>query len=378
MARAKCRVCSEPMPATPRLLYRDMPPAAQAFADEAAVARDRGVDLALYQCDACGLVQLTCPPVPYHREVIRATAYSGEMRTFRKNQFADWVKRHALTGRRVIEIGCGRGEYLSLLQAAGVAAHGLEHGAGSVRECRRQGLNVRRGYLTRRTPRLPEAPFDGFAALNFLEHWPDPVGSLIAVGRNLADGAVGLVEVPSFDMVVAKGMFSELCTDHLLYFTEETLCFALQRSGFEVLSCRSVWHDYILSAEVRKRPSANLDSLEQHRKHVATELRRFIGGFPSGQVAVWGAGHQAQAVISLTGIAADIRYIVDSAPFKQGKFTPASHVRVVAPETLNTEPVQAVIVMAASYCDEVAEYLRRRFDPALTVVTLRDHGLEAA
>jgi SAM-dependent methyltransferase len=369
MARAKCRVCSEPMPATPRLLYRDMPPAAQAFADETAMAHDRGVDLALYQCDACGLVQLTSPPVPYHREVIRATAYSGEMRTFRENQFADWVERNALAGRRVIEIGCGRGDYLS--QAAGVAAHGLEHGASSVRECRQQGLNVRRGYLTRRTPPLPEAPFDGFATLNFLEHWPDPVGSLIAVARNLADGAVGLVEVPSFDMVVAKGMFSEL-------FTEDTLRFALQRSSFEVLSCRSVWHDYILSAEVRKRPSTNLASLEQYREHVATELRRFIGGFPAGQVAVWGAGHQAQAVISLAGIASDIRYIVDSAPFKQGKFTPASHVRVVAPETLNTEPVQAVIVMAASYCDEVAAHLRRRFDPTLTVVTLRDHGLEAA
>lgn len=58
--------------------------------------------------------------MPYYREVIRAAAYSPEMRAFREAQFTDWVQRYGLAGRRVLEIGCGRGEYLTLLQKAGL------------------------------------------------------------------------------------------------------------------------------------------------------------------------------------------------------------------------------------------------------------------
>ena len=76
------------------------------------------------------------------------------------------------------------------------------------------------------------------------------------------------------------------------------------------------------------------------------------------------------------GITPSIRYVVDSAPFKQGKFTPATHLPVVPPATLNTDPVEAVIVMAASYSDEVAGIIARDFGGRLKVAILRENGLE--
>lgn len=374
--RSRCRVCSEPLPGAPRLHYREMPCAAQNFPDDATVASDRGCDLELFECEACGLLQLSGAPVPYYREVIRATTYSPEMRAFREAQFADWAQRYGLAGRRVLEIGCGRGEYLMLLKKAGLDARGLEAGTASLRACRAAGLQVTRGYLTRRSVMLPGAPFDAFASFNFLEHWPDPVGSLRALMRNLADGAVGLVEVPNVDMILRQGLFAEFIADHLLYFTEDTLRFTLSRAGFEVLNCRAVWHDYILSAEVRKRAPLDVGRLEARRVAITDALHAFIARFPARQVAVWGAGHQALAMIALAGIGAELCYIVDSAPFKQGRFSPASHLPIVAPETLKAEPVQAVIVMAASYSDEVAAILRRDHDPSLAVAILREDGLE--
>lgn len=312
----------------------------------------------------------------YYREVIRAAAYSPEMRAFREAQFAEWARRYALAGRRVLEIGCGRGEYLTLLNKVGLDAHGLEAGTASLRACRAAGLQAVRGYLTRRSGMLPGAPFDAFASFNFLEHWPDPVGSLRAIGRNLAHSGVGLVEVPNVDMILRQGLFSEFIADHLLYFTEDTLRFTLHRAGFEVLTCRAVWHDYILSAEVRKRAPLDVGPLEARRLAITDALRAFIARYPAGQVGVWGAGHQALAVIALAGIARDLRYIVDSAPFKQGRFSPASHLPIVAPTTLFAEPVRAIIVMAASYSDEVAAILRRDYDPAMAVAILREDRLD--
>lgn len=374
--REVCRVCGEVLFSTPLLHYRNMPFAAQGFPDSVMLAQDRGVDLVLRQCSSCGLVQLLDPPVPYYREVIRAAAFSESMRKFREAQFADWVRRYQLIGRRVIELGCGRGEYLSLLQVMGVQASGLEYADVAVEDCRAHDLAVTRGYLSQRTQRLCGAPFDAFITLNFLEHWPDPVASLRGIWHNLGQQGVGLVEVPNFDMIIRQGLFSEFIADHLLYFSKDTLCFTLQRSGFDVLECRSVWHDYILSAEVRKRVPLDIGHLEQRRVAIAGALHAFIGRFPAGQVAIWGAGHQSLAVIALAGIAPDIRYIIDSAPFKQGRYSPATHLRIVDPDTLWSEPVRAVIVMAASYSDEVAKILRNRFSTELVVAVLRNDGLE--
>ena len=81
-------------------------------------------------------------------------------------------------------------------------------------------------------------------------------------------------------------------------------------------------------------------------------------------------------MLALAELGGKVRYVVDSAPFKQGKFTPATHLPVVPPDALRSDPVEAVIVMAASYSDEVAGLLRRDFPTGLKVAILRDHGLE--
>src|SRR5205823_4435007 len=135
-------------------------------------------------------------------------------------------------------------------------------------------------------------------------------------------------------------------TDHLLYFTRETLATTLSLAGFEVLEQTEVWHEYILSATVRKRAPHDLSALGETRLAMQRELDEYVRRFPEKRVAIWGAGHQALALIALMNLGGAIRYVVDSAPFKQGRFTPATHLPIVPPDTLRTDPVSAVIVMA--------------------------------
>jgi SAM-dependent methyltransferase len=372
----QCRVCGNPFFPRPLLRYRNMPRAAQFLPDTASLHRDRGVNLTLCQCAGCGLVQLNNEPVPYYREVIRAAAFSAQMKAFRQKQFAGFVKRHSLHRKKVIEIGCGRGEYLELMNAQGVKAYGLEHSRAAVAACRKNGLNVSAGFVGGRGKRLRGAPFDAFFILNFFEHLPDPNALLRGIARNLVDGGVGLVEVPNFDMILGKKLFSEFIADHLLYFTGATLRSTLAMNGFEVLDCRAVWYDYILSAVVKKRKAADLSAFGRQKARLRADAVRFLRRFGPKQVAVWGAGHQALAMLALTGLSRHIRYVVDSAPFKQGKYTPATHVPIVAPGALRSDPVKAIIVMAASYSDEVAEGIRQRFGNEMHVAILRDYGLQ--
>jgi len=373
-----CRVCGGALFDEPLARYADMPRAAQELPEAADLADEAGVDLEVRQCGACGLVQLASEPVPYYREVIRAAAVSDVTRQAKAEQFAGFVDEYGLRGKRIVEVGCGRGEFLSLLQPLDVEAYGVESSERAAAECAAAGLRVMQGYPGGSRGAWDNGPFDGVLLLMFLEHMPEPGAALRAIADNLVDGAVGLIEVPNFDMVVRQTLFSEFVGDHLLYFTAATLRTTLEINGFEVQGVDELRDGYVLSAIVRKRGRLDISGFREEQQRLTTELQTYLTGFGARRVAVWGAGHQAFATIAMTGIASEIRYVVDSAPFKQGRFTPATHLPILAPEALRTDPVDAVIVMAASYSDEVAGIVREQFGPGLSVVILRENRLEPA
>ena len=374
--RNKCRVCRHDFFEEPLLRYENMPRAAQFLPDAESLERDKGVDMEVCQCSGCGLVQLSNDPVPYYKEVIRAAAFSEEMKDFRMKQFDSFVQEFSLKGKKVIEIGCGRGECLSIMQQFGIEAYGLEHSEESVMHCVRNGLRVSKGFVENSADRLDDAPFDAFFILNFIEHLPDLNSTLSGICNNLADNAIGLVEVPNFDMILRNRLFSEFIGDHLFYFTMETLTATLKLNGFDIIDCREIWHEYIISVIVKKREQMDLSHFNKYQAQLKNEIEEYISHFKDNKVAIWGAGHQALAIISLMNLAGKIRYVVDSAPFKQGKYTPATHLPIVSSAALDSDPVDAIIVMAASYSDEVVRIIRQKFAGNMNIAILRNFGLE--
>ncbi|MBF0382826.1 MAG: methyltransferase domain-containing protein [Magnetococcales bacterium] len=371
-----CRVCGGRLNTDPVLCLQNMPKAAQFFPDKTTLADETGCDLEVCQCSSCNLIQLNSQPVHYYREVVRASAYSQEMEKFRLQQFEKFVAEHDLRNKKGIEIGCGRGEYLKLLNKVGVDSHGLEFSQDSVNQCHKDGYKVFQGFIDDEDYELSKAPFTSFFILNWLEHLPNPQQLLRGVANNLTNDGIGLVEVPNFDMILANNLFSEFINDHLFYFTKETFSQLLSISGFEVVECNSIWYNYILSATVKKRSPTDFRVLAKFQNRINSEIKQYLDRFSGKKVAIWGAGHQALAVIALLQLQDKICYVVDSAPFKQGKYTPASHLPIVAPQELDKDPVAAIIVMAASYSDEVANIIKERFAGTIDVAILRDNGLE--
>jgi hypothetical protein len=235
---------------------------------------------------------------------------------------------------------------------------------------------VSKDYLEKENQILKNFPFDSFLILNFLEHIPNIRSFLKGIWNNLSEEAIGLIEVPNFDMMLRKKLFSEFTTDHLYYFTKDTLISTLNINGFEVIECKEVWYDYILSVVVRKRKTININDFSISQNNITNELNLFINKYKHGNVAIWGAGHQALALIALSGIKDKIKYVIDSAEFKQGKYTPATHIPIVSPDILKSEPVNAIIVMAASYSDEVVRIIQEKYNDKIDISILRDFGLE--
>ena len=371
-----CRLCGGTCQLPALLSYPESPRSAQGFLDSPQDV-DVVVDLLIYQCGDCGLVQHDLDPVGYYRDVIRAIAFSQEMAQYRLGQLSAWISRRELTDKRVLEIGSGKGEYLELLARSGAQkCSGLENSPSSVAFARARGLDVRPGYLGPDFVNPWSFEFDAFAIFSFMEHWPDLRGSLSALRGILKDGAHGLVEVPNFDFVLANGLYSEFTVDHIFYFDQTTLRTVLEMCGFEVIEISSVWHDYILSAQVRKRKSFDTERFMVKQERIVRELNAFVDRFSPHEVVVWGAGHQALAVMSLARIRGLISHVVDSANFKQGKYTPGTGLLIKAPESLLTDCPKAVVIMAAAYSEEVLETLNQRYPSVENIAILRENSLE--
>lgn len=372
----KCRVCNQELFEKPLGVLNNMPKSAQFLPNFNDLESEKGIDLTVCQCSGCGLVQITNEPVSYYKEVIRAVGISKEMQEFRENQFKEFVNKFSLKNKKIIEIGCGFGEYLSIMNKLNVNAYGLEYSDNGVENCKQNNLKVTKGFVENGEYIIPQSPFDAFYIMNFLEHLPDINSTLRGIYNNLSENSVGLVEVPNFDMILQKNLFSEFIVDHLFYFTQKTLESTLNLNGFEIIDCKEIWHNYILSATIKKRKLIDTTNFQNYQNKIKEELNNYINKFGVKNVAIWGAGHQALTTISLAELQNKIKYIIDSAKFKQNKFTPATHIPIVDSSILNTDPPHAIIVIAGSYSDEIKKIIQSDYNENIEIAILRDYGLE--
>lgn len=373
----RCIACGSLLWETPLLTLDNMPASAQHMPDKEQLLEDQGLTLDLCQCMGCGLVQFDCEPVDYYRDVIRAGGFSKTMVELRRYQYTNLIEAYHLEGKRFLEVGCGQGEFLKVLSEFPVEVHGIEHDPGLVELARAQGLDVEEGFPETEDTRFPGGLYDVFLSFNFLEHQPNPGTMLQAIYRNLEDDAMGLITVPSFEYIMDHSSYFELIRDHIAYYTFETLNALLERNGFQVEECEVVNRD-TLSVVVRKRPQIDTENLLDCYVSLRKEMdgyMKYLGAWDK-KVAMWGAGHQGFTLASTTSLGKKAQYIIDSAPFKHGKFAPSSHLPIVPPEYFMDHPVDAIIITAPGYTEEIASEVRKRFGGNVEVRAMRFQHLE--
>jgi SAM-dependent methyltransferase len=372
-----CIVCGSPLYPTPLIVCHNMPAGAQNIPSKDELPEERGITLNLRQCSGCGLIQFDCDPVPYYRDAIRAGGISTTMANLRRAQYGHFIEKYHLKDKKIIEIGCGQGEFLKVLTEFPVSVFGIEHKADLVHIARENGLNVTQGFVGNENDFIPEGPFDAFLSFNFLEHQPNPNGMLRGIYNNLTQDGYGLITVPSFEYIHKCQGYYELMRDHIANYTEDTLNFALGKNGFKMLECEIVNHD-TLAAIVQKKSPINVDELCKNFSILSLQLKNFVceRTKKGKKVAVWGASHQGFTAISTSGIGENLCYIIDSAPFKQGKYSPASHVPIVAPEYWSVQRADTILIIAPGYTDEIRNIIRNRFGMAVEVAALRSEKVE--
>ena len=144
-------------------------------------------------------------------------------------------------GRRdVLDVGCGRGEFLDLLRAAGIPARGVDADADMVLRCREKGLEVECGDALAHLAALPDASLGGLFCAQVVEHWRPPalVAFIHQAARILTPGAPLVVETlnPESLLVIYRWFWADLTHERLVH--PETLQYLVRAAGFQAVECR--------------------------------------------------------------------------------------------------------------------------------------------
>lgn len=147
---------------------------------------------------------------------------------------------------RLLEVGCGNGEYLAAMRALGWEVYGCDIDSTKV-EYVRDALDVQHVFLgSVEDLGLPGAHFDAIAMWHVIEHLHDPLGALQEIRRLLRAGGRLVIGTPNFASFESR-LFGKWWKGldvprHLVMFSITSLCRLLEACGFSVRRVRpSFW-----------------------------------------------------------------------------------------------------------------------------------------
>lgn len=229
-------------------------------------------------CERCGLRMTSPQPDPtaigrYYESddylPMTRTARGPVAATYRVVRRVTVRTRLALASRhaarvpgRLLDVGCGTGEFLAHARGAGWHVVGVEPGARAAEASERLGLRVHRVDAL---ADVDEAPFDAITMWHALEHMHAPGPQLERASALLAPGGCLVVAVPNHRSADAEAYgaawYSWDVPRHLWHFDVTTLTALLAARGLDVVGVHALFFDpfYIaLMSELRGRDGWNL------------------------------------------------------------------------------------------------------------------------
>jgi O-antigen chain-terminating methyltransferase len=135
--------------------------------------------------------------------------------------------------RNVLDIGCGRGEFLEMMRSAGVPAKGIDLSEESVAICRQKGMEAETADLFEYLAGLPEASLDGIFCSQVVEHLPPgrlPEMIQLCASGLMRNGVIAL-ETPNPECLAIFATHFYLDPTHHRPVPHPLLAFYLEESG---------------------------------------------------------------------------------------------------------------------------------------------------
>jgi SAM-dependent methyltransferase len=339
-------------------------------------------DIALGYCDNCGFVSNTVfnPGVhEYSTQYEETQGFSATFRSFHSRLAESLIDKYDLREKTVVEIGCGKGEFLTLLCELGNnRGIGFDPAFVKERNPAKESLDIEfvQDFYSEKYSHVQA---DFFCCKMTLEHIPDTANFIRVVRRAIGDNlnATVFFQVPDLIRVLKDFAFWDIYYEHCSYFSAGALSRVFREAGFQVLE---TWTDYddqylmitakpcttiepateleteaplVVAAAIERFLAQQAVAIEYWKRQIS-ELRR-----TGGRAVVWGSGSKGVAFLTSLNLEGAIEYVVDINPYRQGKFMAGTGQQIVAPEFLQQYKPDVAIAMNPVYKAEIRQDLHR-------------------
>ena len=338
-------------------------------------------DIRLAFCPDCGFIgNVVFDParLEYTQTYENALDFSPRFQDYAKSLVTRLVEKYSLYKKDIIEIGCGKGEFLvSLCELGNNRGVGFDPTYVALPDHDRVSGQVQ-FVQDLYSDHYSDYPSDFICCRHTLEHVQDPVALLKTVRQAIGSRTQTAVffEVPNALDTFRDLAIWDIIYEHCCYFAPVTLAYAFAASGFRVTNLTEEYQGQFLCAEVvPAEPEVSLT--EQQRadlSQLAADIASFVQRFQNkaetwtrklqqvadqGQRAVvWGGGSKGVTFLNLLKVQDQIEYVVDLNPRKQGKYVAGTGQKIVPPEFLQEYRPDLVIVMNAIYENEIQQMLK--------------------
>ncbi len=344
---------------------------------EEAQAVIRG-DIELVLCDHCSHIynrQFNPAIVRYQPGYENSLHFSKRYRSYAAQQVERLLDTYNLSGQGIIDIGCGKGEFLQLFTRLGnCTGTGFEPTADPLEERDLSDIIIVSDTFTEH---YFDIPAKCYASRHVLEHLSDPVPFLKTI-RQAMNGkdALLFLEIPDGAYMLEQCSIWDVIYEHYTYFTPLSLRYLLEHTGFHCGEIQSgfggqyLFVDAFPQAEGNVAISSGEEMAENAIFRMAEEfalcsgkryekVEELIGTeLQCGRkIVLWGAGSKGVTLLNQLPDPGIIQYVVDINPGKQGKYIPGSGQLVVSPEFLDTFHPDTVLIMNDMYRREIQDCL---------------------
>ncbi len=347
-------------------------------------------------CHGCGHVQLVerVPPEAMFTDYLYVSSASDTLRAHFDDLATTLTARHGLAGGGfVIDIGCNDASLLCAFRDRGAGTLGVDPAENLAEISRGTGIERYQGFFGADTaPEIVDRW--GRAALitatNTFPHIPDLQGFVAGLDTALAPGGAFVLEAHYLVDLLDQLAFDTVYHEHVSYWALGPMMRLFSDHGMEVVRAeRLPIHHGQLRATVMRQGEGEVDDtvaevlavehglgidrLETWRAFASrvdrlkTEVVDCLRGLKADgrRLAGYGAPAKGSTLLEYFGVSTDLLdFIADRSPLKQGRYTPGSHIPIVAPEALLEEPSpDHVLLLAWNFEEEIlaqqAEFRRR-------------------
>jgi hypothetical protein len=337
-------------------------------------------DIELAYCNNCGFISNTAfdpSMITYTKEYDNSLHFSKRYHDYAKSIAQRLIKEYQLYNKKIIEIGSGKGDFLSLLCEIGdnygigfdPSYHGDSYCVGSGNR-----ITIIEDYYSETYSYYHG---DLICSRNVFEHIPNPLEFLkmLRIIINGKNNTILYFEVPNVLLILKDLSVWDIIYEHCSYYGITSLEKGFNLSKFNTIKLSQGFGDQFISIEAT--PAKSIGKSLVNNSDDLRELDALVKEFSykckiklkmwqdrlkqieqnNEKTVVWGAGGKTISFLNILNVKDQINYVVDINPRKQGCYIPGTGQKIILPEELKEYMPDTIIIMNSIYQQEIQNYI---------------------